>query len=173
MPKARSFLLPSPFQLSASRGKGLCSKGREKRIVLVQRGIGGPGKRKEEIGGVEGRGGSQFRKSISELSFPDCLLCFRPSEGRKVSELRNKAVRQISMRVDNLHPSAFLFYPDLKVSLHAQSGAQLLIGCSSIHYFRQRSFLSRVSCNNYRCRKNLVAQPPKTAVGQVKVLYTR
>ena len=43
-----------------------------------ERGIGAgrafAGKRKEEIGGEEGRGGSQFRKSISELSFPDCLL---------------------------------------------------------------------------------------------------
>ena len=169
--------MPPGRERERGRGKGLCSKGREKRIVLVgqreREREGSVGLRRKEERRDRRGGGSQFRKSISELSFPDCLLCFRPSEGRKVSELRNKAVRQISMRVDNLHPSAFLFYPDLKVSLHAQSGAQLLIGCSSIHYFRQRSFLSRVSCNNYRCRKNLVAQPPKTAVGQVKVLYSR
>ena len=39
----------------------------------------GSGKRKRKDRGERERGGSQFRKSISELSFPDCPHLARPA----------------------------------------------------------------------------------------------
>ena len=62
--------------------KGLCSKGREKRIVLAGRAERerekiGEGERERER---ERERGSQFRKSISELSFPDCPLLAAQTE---------------------------------------------------------------------------------------------